>query len=60
MAKKDDEIVCFSWIVWPSKDDREAGLKKVFADERMNPEVDPMPFDGKRLIYGGFKTRVEV
>jgi uncharacterized protein YbaA (DUF1428 family) len=33
--------------------------RKVFADERMKPENNPMPFDGKRLIYGGFETLVE-
>ncbi len=60
VQKKDDETICLSWIVWPSKEARDAGMKKVFADERMKPENNPMPFDGKRLIYGGFETLVEV
>ncbi len=60
VQKKDDETVCFSWIVWPSKEAREAGMEKVFADERMKPENNPMPFDGKRLIHGGFETLIEV
>lgn len=60
VQKKDDETICFSWITWPSKDVRDAGMKKVFADERMKSENNPMPFDGKRLIYGGFETLVEI
>ncbi len=60
VQKKDDETICFSWIVWPSKEAHDASMKKVFADERMKPENNPMPFDGKRLIYGGFETLVEM
>ena len=48
------ETVVFSWIVWPSKAVRDEGSKKVMADPRMQPGPD-MPFDGKRLIYGGFE-----
>jgi len=50
----------FSWVVWPSKEFRDAGWQKVMADERMSPENCPMPFDGKRLIYGGFDLLFEV
>ncbi|WOB48633.1 DUF1428 domain-containing protein [Xanthomonas hydrangeae] len=50
----DDETVVFSWIEWPDKATRDAGMKKMMADPRMDPAVNPMPFDGKRLIYGGF------
>ena len=60
VQKRDDETICFSWIVWPSKEARDAGMKKVMADERMKPENNPMPFDGKRLIFGGFETLVEM
>ena len=49
----DEEKVVFSWVEWPSKDVRDAGMAKVMADERMRPG-DDMPFDGKRMIYGGF------
>ena len=49
----------FSWLVWPSKAVRDAGMAKVMADPRMKPEANPMPFDGKRLIYGGFEVLVE-
>ncbi len=59
---KDDETVVFSWIEWPDKATRDAGMEKMTemmnnpskADPRMDPEKNPMPFDGKRLIFGGF------
>ena len=54
-----DETVVFSWIVWPSKSVRDAGMAKVMADPRLEPDVNPMPFDGKRLIYGGFEVLLE-
>ncbi len=56
---KEDETVVFSWIEWPDKATRDEGWKKVMADQRMQPGQNPMPFDGKRMIYGGFKTMVE-
>lgn len=56
---KDDETVVFSWIVWPSRDVRDEGMKKVMADPRLQPEKNPMPFDGKRMIFGGFEVLVE-
>lgn len=52
-----DEIVVFSWIEWPSKAVRDAGMKKVMEDPRMR--ADDMPFDGKRLIYGGFEVLLD-
>jgi len=55
-----DESVVFSWIEWPDKATRDAGMDKVMKDPRMNPESNPMPFDGKRLIYGGFSPVVEL
>jgi uncharacterized protein YbaA (DUF1428 family) len=56
VKKKLDETVVLSWIVWPSRDQRNDGMKKMMADPRMQPDVNPMPFDGKRLIYGGFEV----
>jgi uncharacterized protein YbaA (DUF1428 family) len=53
-----DETVVFSWIVWPSREARNAGMAKFMADPRMQPENNPMPFDGKRMIYGGFEMIV--
>lgn len=56
---KPDETVIFSWIVWPSRDIRNQGMAKVMEDPRLQAETNPMPFDGKRLIYGGFEMVVE-
>ena len=50
-----DETVVFSWIVWPSRAARDEGNRRVMADPRMQPGPDGMPFDGKRLIWGGFE-----
>ena len=50
---KDDESVVFSWIEWPDKETRDAGMKKMMEDPRME-EAKPMPLDGKRMIFGGF------
>ncbi len=52
------ETVVFSWIVWPSREARDAGMEKVMSDPRMSEENHPMPFDGNRLIYGGFQMLV--
>jgi uncharacterized protein YbaA (DUF1428 family) len=57
--KQDGETVVFSWVEWPSKDARVAGWEKVMADERMQPDGTEVPFDGKRMIYGGFTPIVE-
>jgi len=59
VQKKDDETVVFSWIVWPSRQARDAGMNKVMADPRVQPDVNPMPFDGKRMIFGGFEVLVD-
>jgi uncharacterized protein YbaA (DUF1428 family) len=57
---KDDETVVFSWIEWPDKATRDAGMKKMMDDPRMDPKTNPMPFDGARLIYGGFAPILEL
>lgn len=60
---KDDESVVFSWIEYPSKAEREAlngRMEELMeSDERFSPEKNPMPFDGARMIYGGFAPLVE-
>jgi uncharacterized protein YbaA (DUF1428 family) len=58
VKRQDDETVVFSWVTWPSRKARDEGWTKVMADPRMQPETNPMPFDGKRLIYGGFEMIV--
>ena len=57
---KDDEIVVFSWIVYESREQRDAVNAKVMADPRLKADMSEMPFDGKRMIYGGFKAFLEL
>ena len=59
VKRKEDETVVFSWIMWPSREVRDAGMAKVMADPRLQPDKNPMPFDGQRLIYGGFEIILE-
>ena len=49
----DDERIVYSWVEWPSKEVRDSGWKTAMEDPRMKDAK--MPFDGKRMIYGGFK-----
>ena len=60
VKRNSDETVVFSWVTWPSLSARDEGWKKVMADPRMQPGVNPMPFDGKRLVYGGFEMILSV
>ena len=52
---KDDETVIFSWIVYPSKETRDAANKKIMEDARLKKMMENPPFDGKRMIFGGFQ-----
>ncbi len=60
----DDEAVVFSWIEWPDKATRDAAFKKMMdpdnPDPRVDPSKNPMPFDGKRMIFGGFNPLVSL
>ena len=60
VKRKDDEAVVFSWVEWPSKEARDAGMKKVMEDPRMPQDMSAMPFDGQRMIYGGFQPIVDL
>jgi uncharacterized protein YbaA (DUF1428 family) len=53
------ENVVFSWVEWPSREARDEGWAKVMADERMKPDHDNMPFDGKRMFWGGFAPIID-
>jgi uncharacterized protein YbaA (DUF1428 family) len=53
------ETVVFSWIEWPSKQARDEGMKKFMEDSRMLANETPMPFDGKRMIFGGFAVMLD-
>lgn len=59
VKRKDDETVVFAWVLWPSREVRNAAMEKLMTDERFDPARNPMPFDGMRLIYGGFETIVD-
>ncbi len=50
----DDEVVIFSWITYESRQKRDEVNARVMADPRLQPDPATMPFDGKRMIYGGF------
>jgi uncharacterized protein YbaA (DUF1428 family) len=56
----DDEIVVFSWITYRDKASRDEVMAKVMADERLKSYMTDMPFDGKRMIFGGFEAFVEL
>ncbi len=59
---KKGEVVVFSWITYKSRKARDSILRKVMKDKRMTPymnDTKKMPFDGKRMVYGGFKSFVE-
>jgi len=60
VKREEGETVVFSWVTWPSKAVRDEAWKKIMEDPRMQPGVNPMPFDGKRMIYGGFQNIMEV
>jgi len=56
---KEGEKVVFSWMIWPDKQTADASQEKIMADERMKtdfgaPDGSDMPFDGKRMVFGGF------
>ena len=57
---KPGEVVWFSWIVYKSRKHRDAVNAKVMKDKRFTNSNEPMPFDGKRMIYGGFRVMVSV
>jgi uncharacterized protein YbaA (DUF1428 family) len=54
-----NETVVFSWVMWPTREIRDQGMKKAMDDPRMQPGTEPMPFDGKRMIFGGFEMIVD-
>jgi uncharacterized protein YbaA (DUF1428 family) len=56
---EDGESVVFSWVEWPSKRARDEAWPKLMEDERMKPDFANMPFDGKRMFWGGFSTLVD-
>jgi uncharacterized protein YbaA (DUF1428 family) len=57
---KEDEVVVFSWVVYESRAARDSIMAKVMADPRIEMDPASMPFDGKRMIFGGFEAFVEL
>ena len=57
---KDDETVVFSWVVYKDKASRDEIMAKVMADPRLKQDMKDMPFDGKRMIFGGFAPFLEL
>ncbi|WP_026988579.1 DUF1428 domain-containing protein [Fodinicurvata fenggangensis] len=60
VKRKEDETVVFGWIIWPSQAVRDEAMPKVMEDSRLQMDANPMPFDGKRMIYGGFTPVVDL
>ena len=62
VKRKDSETVWFSWIVYKNRKSRDRVMAKVMKDKRLASMMDPkkMPFDAKRMIFGGFKVVVDV
>jgi uncharacterized protein YbaA (DUF1428 family) len=60
VKREPGESVVFAWIVWPDKATRDAGHRKMQSDPRTQRHMDAVPFDGKRMIYGGFQMVVDV
>lgn len=59
MKAKDDEVVVFGWMEYPSRQARDAAGEKMRSDPRMKEMGETMPFDGKRMIFGGFESIVD-
>ncbi|MEM9303995.1 MAG: DUF1428 domain-containing protein [Pseudomonadota bacterium] len=59
VQKKDDEIVVFSWVEWPDKATRVAAMESIMKAMQNDPEMNEMPFDGMRMIFGSFDVIVE-
>jgi uncharacterized protein YbaA (DUF1428 family) len=64
VAAEEDEVVCFSWIEWPDRETSERAhpemIKIMESDPRFDRETRPIPFDGKRMIFGRFETVVDI
>ena len=55
-----DETIVFGWMRWPSKGAAEQAMTTAMTDPRLSPETNPMPFDGRRMIFGGFAPLLEL
>jgi uncharacterized protein YbaA (DUF1428 family) len=61
VKREEGEAVVFSWVAWPSRSVRDEGMKKFMAHPSMQPgNMKSMPFDGQRMIFGGFQAVLDV
>ena len=62
MQLKDDEVIALAWVVYRNRADRDRVMKAVMEDPQLKESMDPskMPFDGKRMFWGGFETITEL
>ena len=58
VQRKSDEAAVFSWVMWPDKKTRDAGMKRFMEHPAIKDNKD-MPFDGQRMIFGGFEVIVQ-
>jgi len=59
VLRKPDETVVFSWITWPSKTVRDEAWQKITTEMQASKSMSAMPFDGQRMIFGGFEMLIE-
>lgn len=59
VLRKPEETVVFAWVTWPDRATRDEGMKRVFADGEASGSMKNMPFDGTRMIFGGFEVIVD-
>lgn len=59
VKKEDGEVVCVSFYKWPDKETRDAAWAKIMSDDSLMAGMGEMPFDGKRMIFGGFDLMLE-
>lgn len=57
---KPGEVVVFAWAAYKSRRDRDRIMAKVMADPRMQMDPKDLPFDGKRMFFGGFRTKIQL
>jgi len=55
VKREPDESIAYGWITWPSRTVRDEAWGTMQTDARFQPEQHQMPFDGKRMIFGGFQ-----
>ena len=56
VKREANETVAFGWVAWPSRAVRDAAWGRMQSDPRFAPDNNAMPFDGKRMIFGGFQV----